>query len=179
MVPKPTTRPIQRLAGWLSRAARRYRTITHGRGLAVWLVRLAVRILPYDRRVRYEREWLAELDVLERRKQALLGVAVGIAMGAPRLGLMLRFQGWVRSPAAKRLGRLEPVWVGLGAALAAFFSIAVGLWTPDGRAPSRLQIGLALLGSALSGGLAAWQARKRRHTRRHSKQSPTDRGELP
>jgi hypothetical protein len=178
MAPKPPTRQIQRLAGRLSRAARLYRTITYGRALAVWLVELAVRTLPRDCRVRYGREWLAELDVLERRKQALLGVAVGIALGAPRLGLMLRFQGWVRSPAAKRLGRLEPVWVGLAAALAVFFSIAVGLWTPEGRAPSRLQIGLALLGSVLSGGLAAWQSRKR-HTRRHSKQSPTDSGELP
>jgi drug/metabolite transporter (DMT)-like permease len=165
---------------WLLQAALRplesLRALAHKRAIAAWLVTWALHVLPRRYRTRYREEWLAELDRWEESGQALLGLAIRITISAPRLGLLLLILDLARSPQLQRLRRFERLWVGVAAGTAAFVTTAVGLWTPEGRAPSASQVCLTLLGAVLTGCLAALQTKRPPGNRRRKRRRQTNRG---
>ncbi|MGH3694961.1 MAG: hypothetical protein ACRDRX_13415 [Pseudonocardiaceae bacterium] len=60
-------------------------------GLALRVIRLAVRLLPSAYRDRYRAEWTAELDEMERQKISQLVSSLRILLGTPSVGRVLNF----------------------------------------------------------------------------------------
>jgi hypothetical protein len=128
-------------------------------GVLVWM-------LPTADRTRWRNQYYSELEDLKQEGAPLLGDAVRIALRTPWLALVLWTGAWQRSPAARWLPRLKPLWIGLGTAAAMFLSGAAGI----GQSPTERQMRLlvaASMVSGLSGALAACQgSRGRWHRRR-------------
>jgi hypothetical protein len=129
------------------------------------VVAIGVRLLPIAARTRYENEWCAELEILKQEEAPLLGVAVQIAMRAPWTGLVLRTGAWTRSQPARRLMRLEPLWVGLGWAAATLLAATAGIFV-SGESPTDRQIAMAVAASLLTGMLTGWKEHKDRRARK-------------
>jgi hypothetical protein len=130
--------------------------------LGMGVVRLAVWMLPTKDRDRWRYESFNELEELKEEGAPLLGNAVRIALRTPRLALVLRTAAWRRSPAARWLPRLKPVWIGLGTAAATFLGGAAGI----GQSPTEFQMRSLVGASLLTGTLAVTGAYKGRRPRR-------------
>jgi hypothetical protein len=132
------------------------------RRVAGWLVHCAVTLLLPAHRDRYRDEFLAELDWLDAERKPMLGVAFGMLATAVTTRIALQAKELAASPTAKRLGRFEPLWIGLIAALSAFAAIAAGwAWRQD-TPPNGTQLTLAGIAAFAAGSIAAWQTWKAR-----------------
>jgi hypothetical protein len=136
--------------------------IIHSLGLGMGVVALAACILPTSARDRWKNESYSELEELKQEGAPLLGNAIRIALRIPWLALELWTDAWGRSPAAKWLPRLKPVWIGLGTAAATFLGGAAGI----GRSPTEFQMQSLLAASLLTGALAVTGSYKGRRLRR-------------
>jgi hypothetical protein len=123
-------------------------------GVLVWM-------LPTADRTRWKNQYYSELEDLKQEGAPLLGDAVRIALRTPWLALVLWTGVWGRSPAARWLPRLKPLWMGLGTAAAAFLSGAAGI----GLSPTEGQMRLLVAASMVSGVLAACQGSRGRWPR--------------
>jgi hypothetical protein len=130
--------------------------------LGMGVVRLAVWILPTADRDRWKNESYSELEDLKHEGAPLLGDALRIALRAPVLALVLWAGAWRRSPAARWLPRLKPVWIGLGTAAATFLGGAAGI----GQSPTEFQMRSLVAASLLTGALAVTGSYKGRRPRR-------------
>jgi hypothetical protein len=138
--------------------------VSDGSSLARCLIWQASFFLPSRYRVRYQTEWLAELDYLRAQGHHYMRWALGVLCSAPWTGLVLRGQLWLMSPIWQRLCRLGPLWNGVTTSLAVFSIIVVGFFPRDGELPNRRQALCAMIASLLSGGVSggfAWKERKR------------------
>jgi hypothetical protein len=127
-------------------------------GVLVWM-------LPKGDRDRWRNESYNELEELKLEGAPLLGNAVRIALRTPRLALELWAGAWSRSPAARWLPRLKPVWKGLGTAVATFLTGIAGI----GPFPTEFQMRLLVAASLLTGALAltgSYRGRRPRRRRR-------------
>ena len=61
-------------------------------GLALWVMTLAVRLLPRAHRDRYRQEWAAELEEMERQNVSQLVSSLRILLSAPAMGWVLHFR---------------------------------------------------------------------------------------
>lgn len=130
-------------------------------GLGMGVVALAACILPTSARGRWKSESYSELEELKQEGAPLLGNAIRIALRIPWLALELWTDTWGRSPAAKWLPRLKPVWIGLGTATATFLGGAAGI----GRSPTEFQMRALVVASLLTGALTltgSWKGRRPR-----------------
>jgi hypothetical protein len=128
-------------------------------GLWVWM-------LPKADQVRWKDESFGELEELKQEGAPLLGDAIRIASRTPWLALVLWTGAWRRSPAARWLPRLKPVWIGLGTAVAAFLTGVAGI----GQSPTDFQTRSLMAASLLTGALALTGSYKgRRPPRRRRK----------
>jgi hypothetical protein len=98
-------------------------------GLAAWM-------LPPAHRDRWKNESYNELEELKQEGVPLLGDSLRIASRTPWLTLVLWTGAWRRSPAARWLPRLKPLWIGLGTAAATFLGGAAGI----GQSPTEFQM---------------------------------------
>jgi len=130
--------------------------------LGMRVVRLAVWMLPTADRDRWKNESFTELEELKEEGAPLLGDAVRIALRTPSLALVLRAAAWRRSPAARWLPRLKPVWIGLGTAAATFLGGAAGI----GQSPTEFQMRALVGASLLTGALAVTGSYRGRRPRR-------------
>jgi hypothetical protein len=130
--------------------------------LGMGVVRLAVWMLPMADRARWKNESFNELEELKEEGAPLLGDAVRIALRIPWLALVLRTAAWRRSPAARWLPRLKPVWIGLGTAAATFLGGAAGI----GQSPTEFQMRALVGASLLTGALAVTGSYRGRRPRR-------------
>ena len=124
-------------------------------GLAAWM-------LPAADRDRWRNESYNELEELKQEGVPLLGDALRIASRTPWLALVLWTGAWRRSPAARWLPRLKPLWIGLATAAATFLGGAAGI----GQSPTERQMRLLMAASMLTGALAACQGYRGRRPRR-------------
>jgi hypothetical protein len=132
------------------------------RRAAGWLADGAVALLPPAHRNRYRDEFLADLDMLDTQRKPMLGWALGTLATAVTTRIALQAKEWAASPTAERLGRFEPLWIGLLTALSAFAAIAAGwVWRQDAP-PNGAQLGWAGIAAFAAGSIAAWQTWKAR-----------------
>jgi len=124
-------------------------------GLGVWM-------LPTANRDRWKNESYNELEELKQEGAPPLGNAFRIALRTPSLAVVLWTGVWRRSPAARWLPRLKPVWIGLGTAAATFLGGAAGI----GQSPTEFQMRSLVGASLLTGTLAVTGAYKGRRPRR-------------
>jgi hypothetical protein len=127
-------------------------------GVLVWM-------LPTADRDRWKNESYNELEELKQEGAPLLGDAFRIALRTPRLALVLWTGAWRRSPAARWLPRLKPVWIGLGTAAATFLGGVAGI----GQSPTEFQMRALVVASLLTGALALTGSYKGRRPRRRSR----------
>jgi hypothetical protein len=124
-------------------------------GVLVWM-------LPTADRTRWKNQYYSELEDLKQEGAPLLGDAVRIALRTPWLALVLWTGVWGRSPAARWLPRLKPLWIGAGTATAAFLGGAAGI----GQSPTEFQMRALVAASLITGVLAATGSYKGRRPRR-------------
>jgi hypothetical protein len=122
--------------------------------LGMGVVRLAVWILPTADRDRWKNESYSELEDLKHEGAPLLGDALRIALRTPVLALVLWTGAWRRSPAARWLARLKPVWIGVGTATATFWAGLAGI----GQHPTEWQMRTLVAASLLAGAVAATES---------------------
>jgi hypothetical protein len=127
-------------------------------GVLVWMLPTA------DARTRWKNESYEELEELKQEGAPLLGNAMRIALRTPWLALVLWTGAWRRSPAARLLPRLKPLWIGLGTAAAMFLGGAAGIGQSPTERQMRLLVAASIL-SGLSGALAACQGSRGRWRR--------------
>jgi hypothetical protein len=133
--------------------------------LGMRVVAVLVWMLPKADRPRWKDESFSELEGLKREGAPLLGDAFRIAFRTPWLALVLWTGAWRRSPVARWLPRLKPLWIGLGTAAAAFLAGAAGI----GQHPTEFQMRALMAASMLTGALAvtgSWKGRRPRRRRR-------------
>jgi hypothetical protein len=84
-------------------------------GLALRVIRLAVRLLPHAHQDRYREEWTAELDAVERQNASPLVFSLRILLRAPSVGLVLcvrdRRQLLAKDRRERLVDRLRRKWV--------------------------------------------------------------------
>lgn len=131
-------------------------------GLGMGVVALAACMLPTSVRGRWKNESYSELEELKQEGAPLLGNAIRIALRIPWLALELWTNAWGRSPAARWLPRLKPLWIGLGTTAATFFGGAAGI----GQSPTEFQMRSLVAASLLTGALAVTGSYKGRRLRR-------------
>jgi hypothetical protein len=124
-------------------------------GLVGWM-------LPAADRARWKNESYNELEELKQEGSPLLGDAIRIALRIPWLALVLWTGTLGRSPAARWLARLKPLWIGLGTAAATFWAGAAGI----GQSPTDWQMRSLVAASLLTGVMAAAESDPRRRPRR-------------
>lgn len=118
------------------------------------LVRLAAFLVPPALRPRYFREWPAELEQLRHSRSALLITALRILIHAPSTGRSWRgLPSW--ASVLHRLRRLEPILVGLLAALIVLVTFLSSV--PDGQGADWRQLGWAILAALLTGVFVGYQ----------------------
>jgi hypothetical protein len=127
-------------------------------------VAVGVWLLPRTERPRWGQEWDAELEWLKHQGSPVLGVAVRIMLRALQTAVVLHFGAWHRSSAVRWVGRLEPLWMGLGSAIATGLTIAIGLYG-EGRTPPRWQVLVMVVASLLAGALSGYKEWKDRRAR--------------
>jgi hypothetical protein len=127
-------------------------------GVLVWM-------LPKADRDRWRNESYNELEELKLEGAPLLGNAVRIALRTPRLALELWAGAWSRSPAARWLPRLKPVWIGVGTATATFWTGIAGI----GQHPTEWQTRKLVAASLLTGVVALTGSFKGQRPRRRSR----------
>jgi hypothetical protein len=130
--------------------------------LGMRVVELGLWMLPAVDRARWKDESFSELEELKREGAPLLGDAIRIASRTPWLALVLWTGVWRRSPAARWLPRLKPVWIGLGTAVATFWAGAAGI----GQHPTEWQTRKLMAASLLTGLVALTGSYKGRRPRR-------------
>jgi hypothetical protein len=130
--------------------------------LGMKIVGLAVWMLPTADRGRWRDESYNELEELKQEGAPLLGDAIRIALRIPWLTLVLWTGAWGRSPAARWLARLKPLWIGLGTAAATFWAGAAGI----GQSPTDWQMRSLVAASLLAGVVAAAESDRTRRPRR-------------
>jgi hypothetical protein len=136
--------------------------------LGMGVVGVLVWMLPKADRDRWRDESYNELEELKLEGAPLLGNAVRIALRTPRLALELWAGAWSRSPAARWLPRLKPVWIGVGTATATFWTGIAGI----GQYPTEWQTRTLVAASLLTGVLAltgSFKGRRPRRRRRRRK----------
>jgi len=124
-------------------------------GLGVWM-------LPTANRDRWKNESYNELEELKPEGAPLLGDAFRIALRTPSLAVVLWTGVWRRSPAARWLPRLKPVWIGVGTATATFWTGIAGI----GQYPTEWQTRKLVAASLLTGVVAMTGSFKGRRPRR-------------
>jgi hypothetical protein len=107
-------------------------------------------MLPKADRARWKDESFSELEDLKQEGAPLLGDAFRIAARTPSLALVLWTGAWRRSPAARWLPRLKPVWIGVGTATATFWTGIAGI----GQHPTEWQMRKLVAASLLTGVVA-------------------------
>jgi hypothetical protein len=127
-------------------------------GVLLWM-------LPKASRARWKDEAFSELEDLKQEGAPLLGDAFRIAARTPWLALVLWTGAWRRSPAARWLPRLKPVWIGAGTATATFWTGIAGI----GQHPTEWQTKKLVAASLLTGVVALTGAFKGRRPRRRSR----------
>ena len=127
-------------------------------GLWVWM-------LPKADRARWKNESYNQLEELKQEGAPLLGDALRIALRTPWLALVLWTGAWRRSPVARWLPRLKPLWIGVGTAAAAFLGGAAGI----GQHPTEFQMRALVAASLITGMLAVTGSFKGRRPRRRSR----------
>ena len=130
--------------------------------LGMQVVGVLVWMLPKGDRDRWRNESYNELEELKLEGAPLLGNAVRIALRTPRLALELWASAWSRSPAARWLPRLKPVWIGVGTATATFWTGIAGI----GQYPTEWQTRKLVAASMLTGVVALTGSFKGRRPRR-------------
>ena len=130
--------------------------------LGMRVVAVLVWMLPKADRIRWKDESFSELEDLKGEGAPLLGDAFRIALRTPRLALVLCVGVWRRSPAARWLPRLTPVWIGVGTATATFLGGAAGI----GQSPTEFQMRALVAASLLTGALALTGSYKGRRPRK-------------
>jgi hypothetical protein len=133
--------------------------------LGMRVAELGVWMLPAVDRARWKDESYSELEELKHEGAPLLGDAVRIALRTPWLALVLWTGAWRRSPAARWLPRLKPVWIGVGTAAATLLGGAAGI----GQHPTEFQMRALVAASLLTGALAVTGSFKGRRPRRRSR----------
>jgi hypothetical protein len=133
--------------------------------LGMRVVAVLVWMLPKADRPRWKDESFSELEDLKREGAPLLGDAFRIAFRTPWLALVLWTGVWRRSPVARWLPRLKPVWIGVGTAAAAFLGGAAGI----GQHPTEFQMRALVAASLITGMLAVTGSFKGRRPRRRSR----------
>jgi hypothetical protein len=133
--------------------------------LGMGIVKLAVWMLPTADRDRWKDESFSELEDLKREGKPLLGDAIRIASRTPWLALVLWTGAWRRSPAARWLPRLKPLWIGVGTAAATFLGGIAGI----GQHPTEYQMRALIAASLLTGAVALTGSFKGRRPRRRSR----------
>lgn len=140
------------------------RSIIHSHELTAHLIQAASRLIPKSHRERYEAEWLGELDMLKRAEQPCLSFGLRLVVRAPRTALALvrlsRFYASVYAWVCVRLSSFQPLWSGMGTTSVVFITAIAGLYS-QGRPPTRLELGLAVLVALPLGGFAAWHSRRK------------------
>jgi hypothetical protein len=126
-------------------------------GVLVWM-------LPKADRARWKQDAYSELETLKQEEAPLLGNAIRIAVRVPSLALVLWTGAWRRSPAARWLPRLKPVWIGVGTATATFWTGIAGI----GQHPTEWQTRKLVAASLLTGVVALTGSYKGRRPRRRS-----------
>jgi hypothetical protein len=129
--------------------------------LGMRVVAVLVWMLPKADRARWKDESFSHLEDLKGEGAPLLGDAFRIAFRTPWLALVLWTGVWRRSPAARWLPRLKPLWIGLGTAAATFLGGAAGI----GQSPTEFQIRALMGASLLTGALAVTGSYKGRRPR--------------
>jgi hypothetical protein len=119
-------------------------------------------MLPKGERGRWNDESSSELEDLKLEGAPLLGDAIRIASQTPLLALVLWTGAWRRSPAARWLNRLKPVWIGVGTATATFWTGLAGI----GQQPTEWQMRKLVAASLLAGVVALTGSHKGRRPRR-------------
>jgi hypothetical protein len=122
-------------------------------------------MLPKGKRARWKDESVSELEDLKLEGAPLLGDAIRIALRTPWLALVLWNGAWRRSPTARWLPRLKPVWIGLGTVVATFWAGAAGI----GQHPTEWQTRKLVAASLLTGVVAMTGSFKGRRPRRRSR----------
>jgi hypothetical protein len=130
--------------------------------LGMQVVGVLVWMLPKADRARWKDEAFSELEDLKWEGAPLLGDAVRIAARTPWLALVLWAGAWRRSPAARSLPRLKPLWIGVGTAAATFLGGVAGI----GRSPTEFQMRALVAASLITGMLALTGSYKGRRPRR-------------
>jgi hypothetical protein len=130
--------------------------------LGMRVVAVLIWMLPKADRPRWKEESFSELEDLKRAGAPLLGDAFRIAFRTPWLALVLWTGAWRRSPAARWLPRLKPLWIGVGTAAATFLGGIAGI----GQHPTEYQMRALMATSVLTGGLAVTGSFKGRRPRR-------------
>jgi len=133
--------------------------------LGMQVVRVLVWMLPKADRDRWRNESYNELEELKLEGAPLLGNAVRIALRTPRLALELWAGAWSRSPGARWLPRLKPMWIGVGTATATFWTGIAGI----GQHPTEWQTRKLVAASLLTGVVALTGSFKARRPRRRSR----------
>jgi hypothetical protein len=130
-------------------------------GVLVWM-------LPKADRDRWRNESYNELEELKLEGAPLLGNAVRIALRTPQLALELWAGAWSRSPAARWLPRLKPVWIGVGTATATFWTGIAGIGQYPTEWQTRTLVAASLLTGvvALTGSFKGQRPRRRRRRRK-------------
>jgi hypothetical protein len=125
-------------------------------------------MLPKADQARWKDESFSELEDLKQEGAPLLGNAFRIAARTPWLALVLWAGAWRRSPAARSLPRLKPVWIGVGTAMATFWAGAAGIgqhpteWQTRKLMAASLLIGLVALTGSYTGRRPRRRMRRRR-----------------
>jgi hypothetical protein len=119
-------------------------------------------MLPGAQRARWKEESFGELEELKHEGAPLLGDSIRIALRTPWLALVLWTGAWRRSTAARWLPRLKPVWIGVGAATATFWTGIAGI----GQHPTEWQTRKLVAASLLTGVVALTGSFKGRRPRR-------------
>jgi hypothetical protein len=130
--------------------------------LGMRVVAVLAWMLPKADRTRWRNESFSELQDLKMEGVPLLGDAFRIAARTPWLALVLWTGVWRRSPAARWLPRLKPLWIGLGTAAVTFLGGAAGI----GQSPTGFQMRALVGASLLTGALAITGSYKGRRPRR-------------
>ena len=126
-------------------------------GVLVWM-------LPKADQARWKDESFSELEDLKREGVPLLGDALRIAARTPWLALVLWTGAWRRSPAARWLPRLKPLWIGVGTATATFWTGIAGIDQHPTEWQTRKLVAASLLTGvvALTGSFKGRRPRRRR-----------------
>jgi hypothetical protein len=154
-----------RLLWQLRSPQRRWGGVVRNLVLGMGIVKLAVWMLPTADRDRWKDESFSELEDLKREGKPLLGDAIRIASRTPWLALVLWTGAWRRSPAARWLPRLKPLWIGVGTAAATFLGGIAGI----GQHPTEYQMRALIAASLLTGAVALTGSFKGRRPRRRSR----------